>query len=268
MTGKAAIRLLDALDRGTRIAPLTDTDPGLSMAAGYAIAARIHAMRRARGERALGRKIGFTNRTIWPLYNVHAPLWGWIYDSTLHDLPEDGSPVRLPDLPEPRLEPEIAFRLARAPQPDMDETRLGACIEAVAHGFELVFSPYPGWRFRAPDCAAGFGLHGALWLGPWQEPGPLLADAGAALSGLAITLAGPGATLRGLGRHVLDGPLQALRFLVADLARTPAAAPLAAGDVVTTGTLTDAVPVAAGQSWSTRFDTATLPGATITFAAP
>jgi 2-oxo-3-hexenedioate decarboxylase len=47
----------------------------------------------------------------------------------------------------------------------MDETALLACIDWVAHGFELVQSIFPGWKFSAPDAAAAFGLHGALLIG-------------------------------------------------------------------------------------------------------
>lgn len=262
-----ATRLLDAFDTGIALAPLSDADPALTMTQGYAIAADIHARRLARGERAVGRKIGFTNRTIWPIYNVDGPLWGWVYDTSLRDLPADGAPVPLPRLNEVRLEPEIALRLSRAPDPDMDDAGLATCIDAVAHGFELVFSPYPGWRFRAVDCAAAFGLHGALWLGPWQAPGPWLAEDGAALARLKITLSGPDRELYGCGADVLDGPLQALGFLVSALAADPDAPPLQPGEVVTTGTLTDAVPVAPGQTWTTRFEDDALPGAGIAFAA-
>jgi 2-oxo-3-hexenedioate decarboxylase len=48
--------------------------------------------------------------------------------------------------------------------------------------------------------------------------------------------------------------------LVDALANDPVAPPLAAGTVVTTGTLTDALPVASGQHWSTRLDGLRLPG--------
>ncbi len=32
-----------------------------------------------RGERPIGRKIGFTNRNIWAEYGVYAPIWGDVY---------------------------------------------------------------------------------------------------------------------------------------------------------------------------------------------
>ena len=63
------------------------------------------------------------------------------------------------------------------------------------------------------------------------------------------------------------GPISALRFLVAEIARHPANPPLAAGEIVTTGTLTDAQPVAPGETWSTRLDGIPLGGLTLTVAA-
>lgn len=261
-----AALLLAAYDSGTQIAPLSDADPSLTLAGGYAIAAEIHALRLRRGDRAVGRKIGFTNRTIWPIYNVHGPIWNWVYAQSLMPMPADGRPVTLPRLPDLRIEPEIAFRLVRTPEPDMDDANLAACIGGVAHGFELVFSVYPGWKFTAADTAAAFGMHAALLLGPWHAAGPLLANAGEALSGLSIALEGPGRTLRGRGSDVLGGPLQALRFLLDEIAMMPDAPPIAPGEVVTTGTLTDAAAIAPGDTWSTRIEGADLPGLTVTFA--
>ncbi len=260
MTRDPATRLLAAYDSTAQIAPLSEGLPDLDEPAAYAIAHRITALREARGERRMGRKIGFTNRSIWPLYGVSGPVWGPVWDSTLHELTD--APVALPAQPEPRLEPEIIFGLGRAPRTGMSPDQIAACIDWVSHGFEIVFSPFPGWRFTGPDCAAAFALHGALYIGPRQ---PLTAGLAADLPALRLTLTGPGTTLTGRGADVLDGPIQALSYLLDRLAADPDAPPLAAGEIVTTGTLTDAVPVAAGQTWHTEIDGADLPGAAITF---
>jgi 2-keto-4-pentenoate hydratase len=55
---------------------------------------------------------------------------------------------------------------------------------------------------------------------------------------------------RGHAGNVLDGPLSALRHLTALLASDPVNPPLAAGEIVSTGTLTKAMPVMAGEVWS------------------
>jgi 2-oxo-3-hexenedioate decarboxylase len=52
--------------------------------------------------------------------------------------------------------------------------------------------------------------------------------------------------------NLLGGPLSALRYLIDMLARDQVNPPLAAGEIVTTGTLTRARPVAPGETWSTE----------------
>jgi len=59
---------------------------------------------------------------------------------------------------------------------------------------------------------------------------------------------------QGAGGNVLDGPLHALRHFVLELQQCPGAPSLREGDVVTTGTWTDAWPVQPGQVWRAEFD--------------
>jgi 2-oxo-3-hexenedioate decarboxylase len=262
----ASAELLQALDAGAPVAAFTTRPGGLSLADACRVTAEIRALREARGERVVGRKIGFTNRTIWDEYNVHAPIWGYVYDTTLHAIAALPGGFALGRLPEPRIEPEIAFGLKRAPQPGLDDAGILGCIAWMAHGFEVVQSPYPAWRFEAADTVAAFGLHGALLLGPRV---PVTGDLDAlarALSGFTITLSRNGAVAdRGAAANVLDGPLAALRHLVEVLAADPASPPLAAGEIVTTGTLTRALPIAPGETWSTELHGLDLPGASVRF---
>ena len=71
----------------------------------------------------------------------------------------------------------------------------------------------------------------------------------------------------GAGANVLGGPIQALRFLVEEIARYPVNAPIAAGEIVTTGTLTDAQPVAPGDEWSTELRGIPIAGISLAFAS-
>jgi 2-oxo-3-hexenedioate decarboxylase len=64
---------------------------------------------------------------------------------------------------------------------------------------------------------------------------------------------------------VLDSPLHALRYLVAMLAGDPYNPPLAANEIVTTGTLTKAFPVHAGETWRTTVAGIPLAGVTLQF---
>jgi 2-keto-4-pentenoate hydratase len=260
-----ADEVLATLGSGRQVAPFTSRPHGLTLEESYRALALLDRKRVARGETRRGRKIGFTNRTIWAEYGVYAPIWGYVYDTTVHEL-SDAASLRLKDYAEPRIEPEIVFGLARAPSPDMDEGALITCIDWVAHGFEIVQSIFPGWRFSAADTVAANGLHGALLIGPRHTIGSHAAQWQDALPNFAIELLRDGNVIdRGHSTNVLDGPLSALRHLVALLARDPVNSPLAAGEIVTTGTLTRAMPVTAGETWSTALQGVALDGVRLRF---
>jgi 2-oxo-3-hexenedioate decarboxylase len=78
-------------------------------------------VRKAHRENTVGRKIGFTNRTVWSGYGISGPIWTYTFDSTVHDLPPAGGSFALGLLPEPRIEPDIALHIASTPQAGMDE---------------------------------------------------------------------------------------------------------------------------------------------------
>jgi 2-oxo-3-hexenedioate decarboxylase len=216
----------------------------------------------------VGRKIGFTNAGIWPTYGVYAPIWGHMYAHTLVVLAGTHARCRLGRFAEPRIEPEIALRLCRTPVPGAGTAALLACVDQVAHAFEIVQSHFAHWRFQAADTVADGGLHGALLLGPPQPVASLGADPARALQELTITLWRDGLRIEaGRGAHALGSPLAALAHLVAVLARQPQAAPLAAGEWITTGTVTAAYAVAPGQRWHTTVHGPALPGLEVAFRA-
>ena len=114
-----AAEALASMDAARQIAPFSARYPGLTLDDAYRISARVCALRTARGERVIGRKIGFTNRTIWAEYGIYAPVWGFVFDTTMRDLPPPHQAalhaITLAAFAEPRIEPEIVFRLAAAP---------------------------------------------------------------------------------------------------------------------------------------------------------
>lgn len=255
-----------ALGTSRQLLPFSTRYPGFGLADAYRVADAVRRARERRGERPLGRKIGFTNRTIWPEYNVHAPVWGYIYDQTVLELPPGGVDFSLRGFAEPRIEPEIAFGLGASPAPEMDVRALLGCIEWVAHSFEIVQSIFPGWRFVAADTVAAYGLHGALLLGPRHPVAPQLEHWERMLPAFEIDLFRNGGHAdHGRAANVLDGPVLALRHLVGLLASDPISQPLAAGEIITTGTLTRALPVAAGEVWTTRLTGIPLEGARVRF---
>jgi 2-oxo-3-hexenedioate decarboxylase len=255
------------LDTGYQISPFSARLSAFDLDDAYRVTAAIRQMREMRGEMPVGRKIGFTNRTIWAEYNVYGPVWGYVYDRTVHNLAEIGDTFSLVGLAEPRIEPEIVFKLALAPAPDMDETALLACIDWVAHGFEIVQSIFPDWKFSAPDTVAAFGLHGALLIGAGHSIAAHAEDWSRTLSTFEIDLKRDGTVVdHGRATNVLGGPVSALRHLVDILAGDQVNPPLAAGEIITTGTLMRALPLLDGQTWTTELTGVALDGICVRFA--
>jgi 2-oxo-3-hexenedioate decarboxylase len=267
MAGDARLAraLLEAMD--TRQLVACPSEAGLDLTAAYGVAAEITGLRAARGERLVGRKIGFTNRLQWPAFGAEAPIWGVMYQTSVRPIP--GS-FALGTLREPKLEPEIVFRLGARPLPEMDASALMACVSHLGHAFEIVQSPYPGWRFRAADAVAAAGLHAALLHGPLTAVGPAHRDRWRhMLADFRVTLSRDGAIVaEGSARSVLDaGPLAALAQLVQIVAADPIAPPLEPGELISTGSLTGAVAVATGETWTTELSGLPLDGLRVGFVS-
>lgn len=193
-----------AQDACQQLGPLTAALPGFDLPAAYAVADRIHRVRVTAGAVPRGRKIGFTNANIWPEYDVHHPIWGWMYEHTQVDGANGHAVVPLAGLSEPKIEPEIAFGLRTAPARGADVAQLLECIEWVAPAFEVVQSHFPGWKFRAPDTVADGGLHGRLVVGARVPVASLGPDPAASLSGLTVALDCDGRAVEvGRGSNVL-----------------------------------------------------------------
>lgn len=263
-----AHELLDAWDNGRLIASVGERNPDFDWTAAYAAAAEIVRLRRARGERCVGRKIGFTNRNIWPEYGATSPIWSHVYDSTLTYARDNKATLSLRGSVAPRIEPEIAFKL-RAPVPAgcRDPAVLLKSIEWLAPSFEIVDCHFADWKFKPADSAADFSFHWRLIVG---ESYPIEPAAIAALvhqlRDCKVTLKRDGEVRdRGVGSNALDHPALALAFLADILATQPQFDALAAGEVVTTGTLTAALPIKAGETWVSDIGGLPVAPLTVTF---
>lgn len=228
---------------------------GDALARAYQTALQVRSLRVARGEVPRGFKVGFTNRTIWERYQVFAPIWGTVWNTTLS---EGTQPIAVPTYCEPRLEPETVFGMRATPPSHASLQDVFDCIDWVAPGFEVVQSHRPGWKFSAADTVADGGLHGHLRLGQKlsiHDMASTADDLAQRLSKATVRLLKNGALVeQGQGANVLDSPLHALHHFMQTLRACPGAPDLQAGDVITTGTWTDAYPVAAGETWSAEFD--------------
>ena len=262
-----AHQIKTAQDQGLPLTQITSQHAGFDSNAAYAVADLIHAMRLAEGARAVGRKIGFTNPAMWAQYGVSAPVWAYVYDTTvtyLADTSNAPATCSLRNFVNPKIEPEIIFHFHSAPPPDGDVAAVLACIDWVAHGFEMVQSPYPDWKFQAPDAIAVGSLHARLLVGKRQPVDTLGANLQEALAAFTLALSCDGQLLEtGKGANVLGHPLSAVKHLMQVLASQSPHQPLQANELVTTGTVTSAYSVQAGQTWQTMLAGMALPGLSV-----
>lgn len=250
-----ALELLHAWDHGELAPSISARHPGFDWDDAYAVSRELISLRRARGEKTVGRKIGFTNRNIWPQYGATSPIWHPIYDSTIAYAVDGKATLSLGRSSQPLIEPEIAFKL-KAPPPMgcTDPAEILKCIAWYAPSFEIVCCHYPGWKCTPAEFAADSALHWRLVVGTPVAPPP-------SLGGLATELASCTVDLRnghrlmdsGKGSNALDHPALALAFLANILARQPGFDRLASGEIITTGTLTSALPVKPGESWQSSY---------------
>jgi len=262
-----ASRLIEAQDRATTIPPIAATTPGFDVDAAYDVLLAIESRRVAQGWRPVGRKIGFTNRTIWPRYGVYQPMGARVWSHTVQHATSGRATQPLAGFVQPRIEPEVVFKLAAPVRAGADALEVLAATEWIAAGFEIVQSHFPAWKFEAADCTAAFGLHAALVIGePYALDAANREEIASLLPTFRATLRKAGVVIdTGVGANVLDSPALAVAHLAGVLDQHPGHAPLAAGEIVTTGTITDAWPVAAGETWSSDYGELPVRGLALTF---
>lgn len=262
-----AALLLDAYDQRTVIERISAGDPTFDFPAAYNVLSEIETERRSRGWRPVGRKIGFTNEKIWSFFGVSEPMWARMWDHTVTFAVDGGASLSLEQFVQPRIEPEVVFGLASPPPPGSSPVDALSCVSWFAAGFEIVQCHYPDWRFTASEATAAFGLHGALVVGtsvPVTERN--ISALAATMATFKVTLSCNGEiTAQGNGRDVLGSPIHALDHLARLLAQQSQFEPLATGEIITTGTLTDAPPIAAGDSWTSDYGELKIEGLTLTF---
>ncbi|MET3119726.1 2-keto-4-pentenoate hydratase [Undibacterium sp. GrIS 1.8] len=265
-----AQQFLDARAHARTLAPIS-SNSAISIADAYDIAKSLDNIRTAEGEVPVGRKLAFTNRTLWSKYgqkeSIHAPIWTTLFDSTVRYLDDVHTSQDLKGALQPRVEPEVVFKLGRTPAADATMDELADCLEWMAHGLEIVVSPYPDWKFEAADAIAAFGLHGTLLIGePRMLSSATRHHLGPVLANASVSLSCDG-SLRsaGFGSNVLDSPLHAIWHLHQLLKTQAQFSPLTAGEIITTGSWTDAYPVLPGETWFTAFSGVPLPGLSVSF---
>jgi 2-oxo-3-hexenedioate decarboxylase len=236
------------------------------LAAAYAVEAELVRMRRSAGRTAVGRKVGHANKAVWRALKLETLTWARMYDDTVGYADNDEASLSMSAFCSPRIEPEIVFKLKRPlASAGLEPAAVLEAVEWLALGFEIVDCVYADWKFEPADFVAAFGLHRALIVGtPLAVTASNIAHLVDVLPRFTVDLRADGQPVaQGSGKNSLKSPALCLGELAAAIARQPAAEPLAAGELVSSGSLTEAQPIAAGQTWTARVESLELPALTL-----
>lgn len=267
--------LMKAREDGSLLPKLSRSEP-LNLDDAYDIARSILTIRIAQGEHPIGRKIAFSPLKAAPQQDDSAPgyvpFWSTLFDSSVEYAMGNSALHSLTKAQLARVEAKLVFKLGRTPEPDITLEGMADCLEWMAHGFEVVVSPFKNWEFEAADAVAAFGLHRKLIIG---EPRMLSRQSRHNLSkvlssaslSLSRSVAGTsGICAAGFGNTLMDSPLHALLALHQQLQQQEAFTPLQAGEIIATGSWTRSLPVKRGEVWSSAFCQLNLPGLNLSFS--
>lgn len=251
-------------DRRT-IDPPTSRHPGFDVASAYAVERELVRKRQAEGHSIAGLKVGFANKAMWRVLKLDTLVWGHMYDDTVRYASEGAATLAIGAMVSPKIEPEIVFKMKRPLAGSADAAAALDAVEWMAIGFEIIDCVYPDWKFQPADFVAAYGLHAALIVGQ-----PLTIDAAAVtdlverLPQCKIKLSRSSAVVaEGAGKNSLRNPALCLAELASALERQSGHG-LAAGMLVSSGTLTESQPIAADETW--RVDVEGLELAPLTLA--
>lgn len=240
--------------------PPSARDGGLDLASAYAVESEVVRLRLGSGRTTTGVKVGYANKAMWRALKLETLVWAHMYDDTVHQAPDNAATLSIDHMFGPKIEPEIVFRLARSiGATDGPATALDA-VEAIALGFEIIDCPFPDWKFQPADFVASKGLHAGLIVGAARpvEAGviPLLVEQ---LSGFSVKLVKNGQVVaEGGARNVLRSPAACLAELASAHAKA-AAAPLPAGALISSGTMSESQLLARGDQWMAELTGLDLP---------
>ncbi len=237
--------LWNAEQSATAIGPLSAEWPNLDISTAYEIQDALLKRRLDAGHTLVGVKLGLTSRAKQQRMGISEPTVSWLTDAMV--LPA-GVPLEVDRFIHPRAEPEIVFLTGRELcGPGMTAAQALDAVEVILGGIEIIDSRYHGYKFMLPDVIADNSSSGAFILGSVSvKPTDLDLALEAALlevNGTVIDSA--------TGAAVLGHPAEALAWAVNQLAKR--GHNIAAGSIVMTGGMTDAVPVHPGTRICAHF---------------
>ena len=247
----ATIQLLaDALRQAEEdrraIPPIVNDHPGLTVADAYRIQTVNIRRRIDAGARIAGRKVGLTSRAMQQMMGVDEPDFGVLLDEMFV---EEGDPIPVADLVQPRVEAEISLVLGRdLAGPGVSSTAALQAVDTAVAAIEIIDSRIADWKIGLIDTIADNASSARVVVAGRRTP---VDGLDLRLIGMALSINGE-LVETGAGAAVLGNPARCLAWLANKLAGFGER--LRAGDVVLAGSLHRAIPVKPGDSVVAEFD--------------
>jgi 2-keto-4-pentenoate hydratase len=237
----AVQRLAEAQATRVPCEPVRDLIGTDDLAAAYAVQQGLVRARLAGGVTVVGRKIGATSKAVQDQLGVDQPDFGYLLsdmDVSTH------APISMRTLVQPRVEAEVAFRLAHdvdVPEDEITYDLVRGAVEVALPALEIVDSRIADWRIGFTDTVADNASSGLFVVGSdgrsLDEVEPVEVEMTLSINGEVRS--------SGNGAACLGDPLEALRWLAVQSARF--GDPLRAGQLILSGALGPFVPFAPGD---------------------
>ncbi|MBN9621477.1 MAG: fumarylacetoacetate hydrolase family protein [Actinobacteria bacterium] len=240
-----AARLRSAEDDRAPIGPLTEENAELTVADAYRIQQINVHRRKEEGGLVRGRKVGLTSLAMQQQLGVDEPDFGAIFADMIV---EEGDPIPVSELIQPRIEAEIAFVMETDLQgPGVSSADALRAVAGALPALEIIDSRVADWKIKLPDTIADNASSARVVCGGRLTP---IADLDLRTIGMVLSVDGAVAAT-GAGAAVLGNPIRCVAWLANKLGEF--GVPLRAGDLVLAGALHAAVGVAAGTSVQAEF---------------
>lgn len=239
----AAEHLLGAYAAGKAVAPVVEAFPQATITDAYRIQQVQVARWVAGGDRVRGHKVGLASAAMQRQAGVDQPDYGHLTQSMFF---LEHEPIPPGTFLQPRIEPEIAFVLARPLRgPGVTVADAVSAIDFVLPALEIVDSRVADWRIGIVDTIADNASSGGVVLGA-TPVSPRSVDL--RLTGCVLHHNGVVAAT-GAGGAVLGSPINSLVWLANTVG--PLGIELEAGHVVLPGSMTRAQTISPGDTVAT-----------------
>jgi 2-keto-4-pentenoate hydratase len=240
-----ATELLSAEAEKNPIGAITDLYPETTVADAYRIQLAGIEMKRAKGRRIIGKKIGLTSKGMQKLLGVNEPDYGVLLNDMLLS---EGFPCRRDALLQPKIEGELAFILKETLKgPGVTIADVYRATEYIVPAFEIVDSRIRDWKIKLEDTVADNASSARILLGSRMTP---IKDLDLRLIGMMLEKNGEMVS-SGVGAEVWGNPAAAVAWLANKLADFDIA--LLKGEIILSGAVTAAEAVNVGDVFNVSF---------------